>query len=160
MSKTLSEENIVLYNKKMGGVDRGDQLRGYYSCRTKSRKFYKYLFYFVFDVAVTNAYILHKHFTSIATGNVKEFRIKLAKQLISTYCTRKVPGRSSQAPCILQLQCSQLPAKRGKRGRCAHCSQKYHKRTDCSWKCKECGVWLCHDGNPQTDCFYLWHKSI
>ena len=39
----------------MGGVDRGDQLRGYYLCRTKSRKFYKYIFYFLFDVAITNA---------------------------------------------------------------------------------------------------------
>ena len=36
-------ESILLYNKYMGGVDRGDQLRGYYSCRTKSRKFDKYV---------------------------------------------------------------------------------------------------------------------
>ena len=28
----------------MGGVDRGDQVRGYYSCRTKCRKFYKFIF--------------------------------------------------------------------------------------------------------------------
>ena len=42
----------------MGGVDRGDQLRGYYSCRSKSRKFYKYIFYFLLDTTITNAYIL------------------------------------------------------------------------------------------------------
>ena len=29
-------EAVQLYNKYMGGVDRGDQLRGYYACRTKS----------------------------------------------------------------------------------------------------------------------------
>ena len=33
--------SVVDYNKFMGGVDRGDQIRGYYSCRTKCRKFYK-----------------------------------------------------------------------------------------------------------------------
>ena len=27
-------ESIILYNQYMGGVDRGDQKRGYYHCRT------------------------------------------------------------------------------------------------------------------------------
>ena len=34
-------ENIIPYNKYGGGVDCGDQLYGYYSSCTKSRKFYK-----------------------------------------------------------------------------------------------------------------------
>ena len=45
------------YNKYMGGVDRGDQLRGYYRCKVKSRTFYKYIFYFIIGVAITNAFI-------------------------------------------------------------------------------------------------------
>ena len=32
---------IAAYNRCMGGVDRGDQLRGYYQRHNKSRKFYK-----------------------------------------------------------------------------------------------------------------------
>ena len=55
--------SIVTYKQYMSGVDTGDQLRGYYSCRTKSRKFYRYVF-FLFDVAITNAFILSKHFSS------------------------------------------------------------------------------------------------
>ena len=46
----------------MGGVDRGDQLRGYYHVRLKCVKNYKYIFWFLFEVAVTNAYIL-THYT-------------------------------------------------------------------------------------------------
>ena len=56
------------------GVDRGDQLRGYYNCRTKSRKFYKYIFYFLLDVTITNAYILYKHCSPHSKIRVKEFR--------------------------------------------------------------------------------------
>ena len=51
-------ESIILYNKHMGGVDIGDQKRGYYKCRSKSHKFYKYIFYFLLDVSITNTYIL------------------------------------------------------------------------------------------------------
>ena len=36
--------SIISYNKFISGVDRGDQLRGYYHSRSKSRKFYKYIF--------------------------------------------------------------------------------------------------------------------
>ena len=52
-------ESIICYNEHMGGVDCGDQLHGYYSCRTKSRKFYKYIFTFLLDVAITKC--IHSH---------------------------------------------------------------------------------------------------
>ena len=53
---------IVAYNKYMGGVDCGDQLQSYYRVRLKSRKFYRYVFWFLFDVVITNTYILsHNH---------------------------------------------------------------------------------------------------
>ena len=53
--------SIVAYHKYMGWVDRGDQLRSYYHVRLKSRKFYKYVFWFLFDVVVMNSYILSRY---------------------------------------------------------------------------------------------------
>ena len=58
----------------MGGVDRNDQLRQYYAIWMKGRKYYKYIWWFLFDVAVTNAYILcknHTNLTSISKGLLK-----------------------------------------------------------------------------------------
>ncbi len=136
-------ESIMTYNQHMGGVDRGDQLRGYYSCRTKSKKFYKYVFMFLFDVAITNAYILYKHANAHPKlKNIKEFRLQLAKKLIAQYCSRRRAGRTGGAIVPLQLQHFPLkdwtapcPSKR-RRGRCSHCSERGN-RTDTSWYCEE-----------------------
>ena len=65
-------ESIISY-KFMGGVDCGDQLRGYYRCRSKSRNFYKYIFFFLFDVAITNAYLLLKTLGSCPFKDFKSF---------------------------------------------------------------------------------------
>jgi hypothetical protein len=80
----------------MGGVDRNDQLRGYYSVRTKSRKSYKYkyIFWFLFDVAIVNSFILYG--MSPATGRkktMKEFRVEFAHQLIGSHNSRRYGGR-------------------------------------------------------------------
>ena len=76
---------LALYNRFMGGVDLGDQLRGSYHVRLKNRKNYKYIFCFLFDVAITNAFILHSFDESTLQMDNKSFRMMLAKQLIGDY---------------------------------------------------------------------------
>ena len=79
--------NIVDYNKYMGGIDRNDQLRQYYCVRPKSRKVYKYIFWFMFEVTLANVFILQRYVPS--TGHKEyhylDFRVKLAKQLIGDF---------------------------------------------------------------------------
>ena len=53
---------IVDFNKYIGGVDKGDQLRQYCHVRVKSRKSYKYIFWFLFEVCVQNAFLFCKHY--------------------------------------------------------------------------------------------------
>lgn len=137
-------EAIIIYNRYMGGVDRGDQLRGYYNCKVKSRKFYKYIFYFLFDVSITNAFILYKNFRSSPTFNtIKKFRLQLARELIGKYTTRRQagPGGGVIRPLPLQhfpLKVDKEPSElERKRRRCACCSQ-HKKRTQTSWFCREC----------------------
>ena len=159
-------EGIILYNKNMGGVDRGDQQRGYYSCRTKSRKFYKYIFHFLYDTAITNAFLLQKHYSPDSTHrNVKEFRLQLARELIGDYCSRQRPGHRPSIITSLPLwhfpvriRCESQAAKY-KRGRCALCKVSRHCRTDSGWYCRECEVWLCHTGEHPGDCFLQWHTQ-
>lgn len=51
---------VKAYNKNMGGVDVHDQMRGYYAIGAKLRKWWRYLFWFCFDVSIVNSFILEK----------------------------------------------------------------------------------------------------
>ena len=82
----------------MGGVDLGDQLRKYYSVRLKYRKNYKYFFWFIFDVCITNSFILSKFCNSTSQhtkedSRLKTFRAHLAESLIGSYTSRQRAGR-------------------------------------------------------------------
>ena len=66
----------------MGGVDCNDQLRGYYQVRLKCRKYYKYIFWCLFDVAITNMFLLCHDYSKLPYNPTKEFQIDLAKDLI------------------------------------------------------------------------------
>ena len=91
--------SIAKYNRFMGAVDKNDQLCGYYQVRMKCRKHYKYMFWFLFDLAVTNAFILWKFHTDHRRMKLKEFRVTLAKELIGSYSSRKRVGRPYRSSC-------------------------------------------------------------
>ena len=88
---------------------------------------------------------------------IREFRLQLARELIGDYCSRRQPGCGGGALATLQLQhfpssCESGPRKT-KGGCCTH-SLRNHKRTDSQWFYQECGMWLCHNGDTTSDCFY------
>ena len=151
---------IAAYNNYMGGVDRGDQLRGYYATKIKCREFYKYIVNFLVGVAITNSFILNRLGHPGSNLSLKKFQELAAKQLIGDYCSRRKPGRVSHP--IRSISLLHFPLKGvsstsdRKRGRCALC-QEQHQRKDTQWFCKECSVWLCHPGMA-SDCFLVWHQ--
>ena len=147
---------VVDYNAHMGGVDLGDQYRKYYQVRMKSRTFYKYIFWFIFEVCILNSYILHRHSPCIGKNlTYLEYRVELAKQLIGNYCSRKRPGRppSSSIPPPNRMTLPHFPAKTTK-GRCALC-----KESRTVWHCGQCDKRLCHTGHKDTDCYLKYHIS-
>ena len=153
---------MALYNTYMGGVDRNNQLRGYYHVRLKCRKFYRYIFWFLFEVPIANAHILHSRYTGAEKKRhkFKEFWLELARSLVADYHSKKRLGRCP-APTVLPLrhyplQYVECPDSTPVRRRLHHRQQ----RRDTQWFCRECDIHLCHTGTIDTDCFIQYHKGI
>ena len=104
-------QSVAMYNMFMGGVDRNDQLKGYYGVWMKCRKLYKYIFWFLLDISITNSYILHKCFSEEKIPDLKTFRVELAKSLIADYCSRKRPGRPSISAPVKRFCQSHFPVR-------------------------------------------------
>ena len=148
---------ITTYNKYMGGVDKNDQLREYYHVRLKSRKYYKYLFWMVFDISITNAMIIAKSNPDLHQDikSTKAFRTALSHQLLEGYCSKKRKGRRP-SELTKKFRKAHYPILGdGKQHRCFYCSQQ-KKRRDTKWFCPDCNLYLCHKGH-ETDCFLQYH---
>ena len=64
--------------------------------RMKSTKNYKYIFWFLFDIAIVNTFILYSCVPAVGKKmTLKDFRAELAKKMIGNYNSRKYYGRPS-----------------------------------------------------------------
>ena len=148
---------VTKYNANMGGVDRADQMRTAYPSR-KSRKWWKYIFWFLFDTALVNALICisesPNHVTKTRSGKVLkrtqlEFRENFARQLISNY--RGTRKRRSQSNLEENGE-GHWPVKCEKMKRCRQCA-KQGRRRESLYGCELCKVPLC------VVCFKDFHKK-
>ena len=156
-------EAIVSYSTHMHGVDHNDQIRQYYSVRTKSRKCYRYIFWFLFELTVANAFIIYRQ-NYKPDECVRTFQLTLAEELIGTYCSRKRAGRPPRDHQSLSIREQHFPKKiktekKKNIKRCYYCSVK-GKRKETTWHCQECNLPFCHTGEDDgTDCFEQYHKK-
>ena len=148
-----------LYTKNMGGIDRADQLRSSYTVGRQSRKWYRYIFWFVFNVAACNAYILeceHRLRNHQRTRPQADFRLELGKRLINGYTYRKRLA-PSQAP--QPRRDHQAVRLEGRKKECVLCKTAGRKTpkgypVETKNKCQECGVALC-----KVRCFVEYHST-
>lgn len=153
--------NIIEYNKYMGGVDHSDQLRQYYCVRLKNHKFYKYIFFFLLEVTLANAYILSNFVPS--TGHTLrhyvDFMIELARQLIGDYNSRKQKGRPSSIVHCPLFSVQHFPMKAARRSKCSHCYNRKRQLRWTYWRCETCNKYLCHTRKTDSDCFLSFHTK-
>lgn len=141
----------------MMGVGFSDARIGNYQVLHKPRKWYKTFFYHIVDIAVVNAFLLHKELCraqSRAPMNLKSFRESLAEQLMVLGSHRETPGSSLKPPnrSKEQHRLAYISSDRTDgRLKCRLC----HAKT--AVKCSTCDTPLCFV--PQRDCYNTWHAK-
>ena len=169
---------IATYTQHMGGVDLDDQLRKYYSVRLKCTKNYKYVFWFTFDVCITNVFwftfdvcitkmscAIPSIPTSVDHSRLKSFRVRLAKALIGDYNSRQRGRRNTTAAVTRPLVVPDgfHTPRHHPRRRCAYCRTYRNPpcRRESVWQCIQCegAPTLCLTGREDgSDCWSLWHQ--
>ena len=72
----------MAYNKKKIGVNKSDQMMSYYAFPRKSVKWWKKLFFRLFDLALVNAHVLYKKQTTVKYC-MDKFIQKVAEGLVA-----------------------------------------------------------------------------
>lgn len=150
---------ISAYNTYMGGVDKNDQMKSYYTIPVSGNKWWSRILFDLVDRAVFNSFILEQESPNHQKRNLKNFRISLAKDLIGDFSSRRKRGRPSEEPVVQRFVERHFPellplTEKGRRmeRRCNVCSAEGRsKRT--SYICPDCDVGLC-----AAPCFRAYHQ--
>ena len=136
------------YNKYMKGVDLFDQRITYYAYPHSSIKWWKYLFFYLLEIAYFNVYVIFsKRMIDECQKEIiyMDYRIELAK-LLTRY-------GDAPEPEIARPDTIELPHVLVLRDRSAHCSYCYSrgKRSNSTYECLKCCKYL------HKNCFDLAH---
>ena len=78
---TLKPKCVIEYNNGIIGIDRQDQMLAFFPVMRKYMKGYRKVFFYIFDIAVFNSYILSNNINDIKKYSCTEYRIEIAESL-------------------------------------------------------------------------------
>lgn len=142
------------YNQHMNAVDVHDQLREKYAASRASKKYWKYILWFVVDCCRVNAWIMYKLASTRRLERrkcyaQKDFILELGRELISDFSSRK-PAVIRESGSLIDTDLQKrkmahtferLP---GKHRRCKSCYKK-ERRRETVYGCSACNTHMCND---------------
>ena len=160
------------YNSLMAGVDRMDQLRSYYSVGRAGRRWWKYIFWGLWNIGNINTYILwkmnHPLHANSRVSSLKTWKMRLIHNMVDDYVSRSLQRCE---PAVDNLSVERVFADNiapghplvwfpGRRRTCKQCARQKTKTTtgryiESCFGCSASKVYLC-----RTGCFVAFHRDM
>lgn len=163
-NKEMKPKCVMEYNHGMGGVDRQDQVLACFPVMRKFLKGYRKIFFYMFDMALFNSYVLYSK-TQPKKNHYVNYRLDVAEQMLKTVVLPdyNVRGRPAHGDTPLRLQAIRwghfakhidpTPKKSNPTRVCKVC-WKHKKRSETTCECKKCLVAL-----HVPHCFEKYHTQ-
>ncbi|KAF8778424.1 PiggyBac transposable element-derived protein like [Argiope bruennichi] len=140
---------FVQYNRHMGGVDLADQCRKYFSVVRKSSKWWWYIFSFLLDTAVNNAFILMKATNSPPTKRIYhlyDFKLELIEELGKEGCRKRAHSDFNRTEEHSHKK-REIDSRKRTCVRCRKLGLKTAagRSIESSWECAICNIYLCQN---------------
>lgn len=156
----IKPKAVLDYSKNMGSVDTADMLLSSLQCIRKTIKWYKKLFFHIFDMHVLNAYYCFKKINGTPNLKFAEFQLCVTRQIIERYHNSNVLERpirnreSARNPLRILPGNSKdhMPTIMGKYLRCKSCANEKRRKMT-RYMCSICNVYLC-----AAPCFQKYHS--
>ena len=160
------------YQQYMRGVDRGNQLIGFYNIGRRSKKWWKRIFAYILECSLLNAYSPEKHAEPLEhalRGHKKDFLrfpIDVAEKLIHVGGRKRAGRRRSSETERLKVELGHWPIQVSDKRECVACNIKRAKqklsrsqlRHETRIKCSYCDIHLCID--KERNCFQKYHTLV
>ena len=154
---------ISRYTKYMGGVDKADHYCGSYAFLRKTAKWWRKMFFWLFEVAIVNSFILYniqRRGQGLKSVTHKKYRKNLVIQLVGKIRNKnsRKRGRNSDVESIERLSGRHFVAKipNGRSKDCAVCSDRRVKRRETVYQCETCER---KPGLHPDKCFKKYHTE-
>ncbi len=157
----LKPKCVIDYNQGMIGIDRHDQILASFPVMRKYLKGYRKIFFYMFDMALFNSYILY-HKLNDTKQNYTDYRLQVAEIILQENpleYPKKINAANADIPSRLHAKCwAHFPKhinptpKKQHPTRCCRVCTKHKKRSETTWECEKCLVPL-----HVPDCFKKFH---
>ena len=142
---------IKVYNEHMGGVDRMDQNISKYRIAIRGKKWYACIVTYCIDVAINNAWQLHKICKGKDAMDLLTFRRSIARFYLQRYANPSLYGKRGRPRSSVEEARYDMHAHwvipQSNQTRCAHC----HMKT--TTRCEKC------DRGLHVKCFKDYHTQ-